>query len=115
MALARVVDVGIDPPVEDLVEARIERRSPKEAPAHVVPGEGRKMPEVEDKRMAEGDRPFQHRVRGDDGEETIGPVPHGPEPLGQIELDSRSHGVSIQMRCGVASPKPSGTRQIVML
>jgi hypothetical protein len=92
VAAGGVVDVGVDPAVEDLVELRVELWSPEHAPADMVPGEGRQMSEVEDERMAQGDRLLEHRVRGDDGEDSIRPLPHGLKSLVELEEQFGLHG-----------------------
>ena len=81
VALRRIVHVGVDPAREQLVEGRVERRPLQHATAHVVPGEGGQVPEVEDERVAQRDRLGEPALWREDLEDPIGARPRVGQPV----------------------------------
>ena len=77
----RVVHVGVDAAREDVVELGVERRAAQRAGADMVPGERRQMPDVEDERMPERDRPCQERVGLQRREDLVRALPGAGESL----------------------------------
>ena len=81
VAVGRIVHVGVDPAREQLVEGRVERGPLQHAAAHVVPGEGGQVPEVEDERVAQRDRLGKPASGREDLEDPIGSRPRVGQPV----------------------------------
>ncbi len=84
-----IVHVGIDAAREQLVEFAVEGGPAQQLVAHVVPREGGQVAEIEDERMAQGDRLGQPGARREDLEDAVRPGPR----LGQPVRHRLDHGV----------------------
>ncbi len=82
VAVGRVVHIGIDAPREELVEPGVERGTAEQLPAHVVPGEGGQMAEIEDERVPERDRLGQPAAGREDLEDAVRAGPGIGQPVG---------------------------------
>ena len=87
-----ILDVGIDPAGEELVERWVERWTSEDAAADVIPREGRQVPQVKDEGVTEGDRLREPSLGRKDREDLVRARPHGAEPflycLGHVHLQS---------------------------
>ena len=69
------VDVRIDAPAKNFIEAGVGRGPFQYPGAYLVPGECRQMADIKNERVTKSDRLRQHRLPFDDTEELIGPRP----------------------------------------
>ena len=66
---------GVDAALEEEVEVGLEGGPPEDAAADLVPGEGGKVPEVEEQRLAQRDRLLDPGLVGQEREEPVGAPP----------------------------------------
>ena len=88
VAVAGVVHIGIDAAGEELIERGVEGGPCEDTHAHVVPGEGGEVPDIEDERVAQRDRLGEEGPGREDLEDPVRARPYASEPL----TNRLSHG-----------------------